>query len=168
MAKNPQKLIQGRYNVVPRTLILIRENKMVLLQKGSATKKIWAGLYNGLGGHVERGEDLLTSAKRELCEEAGITCDDLKMVGSVMIDVDGTQGILMCVFSGKRPTGEIRASEEGPVEWVEEENVSSLPVVEDIPLILNLLKEQAEGQLFFGHYSYDVSGKLEANFSLQE
>ena len=37
----------------------------VLLLRGAADKRLWANRYNGLGGHVEAGEDVLSAAKRE-------------------------------------------------------------------------------------------------------
>lgn len=48
---------QERYLVVPRTLVfLFDEQDRVLLLKGAENKIRWAGLYNGIGGHVERGK----------------------------------------------------------------------------------------------------------------
>jgi 8-oxo-dGTP diphosphatase len=161
---NPQKILSGRYQVVPRTLILVIDNGKVLLQKGAQTKKLWAGLYNGLGGHVERGEDILTSAKRELYEEAGITCRELKLAGMVTIDVHENDGILMFVFSGRKPEGVVRGSIEGNPEWIEISKINDLSLVEDIPMMIDkLLKNNNE--LFFGHYAYDEQGKLIATFN---
>jgi len=168
MANNPQVILKNRYQVVPRSLILVFDEKKVLLQKAADTKKIWSGKYNGLGGHVEKGEDILTSAKRELLEEAGITCENLHMAGSVMIDVAEEHGILMFVFTGNSPQGTLIPSEEGSLEWVEINKVSTLPVVEDIPLLLELITKQKQGDLFYGHYSYNNAGKLIANFILQK
>ena len=104
MANNPQRILNGRYQVVPRTIILIIKNGQVLLQKAPDSKKIFPGFYNGIGGHMERGEDILAGARRELFEEAGITCEDLKLAGTIMIDVDVDQGILLFVFSGEQIT----------------------------------------------------------------
>jgi 8-oxo-dGTP diphosphatase len=165
MSKNPQKLLQGRYHVVPRTMILIFKEDKVLLQKGAPYKKLWAGLYNGLGGHVERGEDVLSSAKRELFEEAGITCPDLHLFGMVMIDVEADEGILMFVFGGKNPLGELRGSEEGIPEWIELNKVNELPVVHDILVMIEKLTTGDSTQLFYGHYAYDADGKLTATFN---
>lgn len=165
MTKNPQKLIAGRYHVVPRTLIFIFDNDRVLLQKGALQKKIWAGLYNGLGGHVEKGEDVLSSARRELLEEAGIECPDLQLHGTVMIDVNELEGILMFIFSGHHPRGVVRGSEEGTPEWVRLDQVGELPVVEDIPMIIEKVLQPKEARPFFGHYSYDEIGKLKAVFN---
>lgn len=165
MRENPQKLVPGRYHVVPRTLILIFNDGEVLLQKGAATKKIWAGKYNGFGGHIERGEDVLTSAQRELLEETGLYCPDLRLYGTVMIDVNESEGILMFVLSGHRLQGNLNGSEEGTPEWVEIAGVNALPVVEDIPMIIEKISRMNAGEVFHGHYGYDEMGNLITNFN---
>jgi 8-oxo-dGTP pyrophosphatase MutT (NUDIX family) len=44
-------------------------------------------LYNGIGGHIEAGEDILEAAQRELNEETGISQVELSICGQIMIDV---------------------------------------------------------------------------------
>jgi 8-oxo-dGTP diphosphatase len=162
MTNNPQKILPGRYQMVCRTLILLIQGNKVLLQKAAPTKKIWAGMYNGLGGHVERGEDILTAARRELLEEAGIESPDLSLRGMVTIDVENQQGILMFVFSGEEIKGTLRPSEEGQLEWADISQIKTLPTVEDIPALLGMLLENQA--VFFGHYSYTDAGKLIPQF----
>ncbi|NLX42660.1 MAG: NUDIX domain-containing protein, partial [Chloroflexi bacterium] len=62
-----------RYLVVPRTLCFISTESQLLLLRGAPDKRLWANLLNGLGGHLEPGEDPLSGARRELCEEAGLS-----------------------------------------------------------------------------------------------
>ena len=160
---NPQVILPNRYMFVCRSLILLIKDQKVLLQKGAATKKIWPGKYNGLGGHIESGENVFDSAKRELKEEAGVACLDLSLRGMVTIEVKENQGILMFVFSGKSILGEIKNSEEGSLEWIDFESLKSIPVVEDVPMLVE--KIEKEKLIFYGHYSYDQCGKLVYEFT---
>jgi 8-oxo-dGTP diphosphatase len=163
MSKNPQVILSGRYMMVTRTLTLLFRPGQVLLQKASPNKRIWANHYNGLGGHVENAEDIFSSAKRELFEESGLECSDLTLRGVITIEVQESQGILLFIFSGQEFSGQLRASDEGNLEWIDLDKIGLLPVVEDIPNLVKMLTE--EKSLFFGHYAYDVAGKLVATFN---
>jgi 8-oxo-dGTP diphosphatase len=160
MTKNPQVILKDRYRVVPRTLILIFNQETVLLQKGAETKKIWPGCYNGLGGHVERGEDVLSAARRELMEEAGLECQDLHLCGTITIDVEDKEGILLFVMTGSISSGRITDSEEGSLHWVKIADLKQLRVVEDIPEIVERINKKTDkGKILHAHYAYDPEGK---------
>lgn len=160
MSKNPQVILKGRYQVVPRSIIFVISQGKVLLQKGRIDKKVFPGVYNGIGGHVERGEDILTGAIRELKEETGLTCSDLKIAGTITIDVTETEGILLFVFTGSEITGEMKESDEGSLHWVEIQNFKDLKVVEDVPaLIENAMISKQTGKIFFGNYHYNNAGE---------
>lgn len=165
MGNNPQKILTGRYQVVPRSIILLISGNQVLLQKGSPDKKIYPGYYNGIGGHIERGEDVFSGARRELIEEAGITCEDLSLAGTIMIDVNSQEGILLFVFSGDLVTGELAYSEEGTLEWVDIKLLTHYKVVEDIPeLISMIINHRKTKKIFHGKYLYDAEGKRKASW----
>ena len=160
MSKNPQRILNGRYQVVPRTIILLMRNDLVLLQQAPETKKIFPGYFNGIGGHIERGEDVFSGAVRELREEAGISCEDLALYGTIMIDVEAPQGILLFVFSGSKVNGNINDSEEGPLHWVDISKLKNLKVVEDIPELVERIQQSKDsGRMFHGKYLYDDKGK---------
>jgi 8-oxo-dGTP diphosphatase len=159
MTSTPQVILKNRYQVVARTIIFIFRDGMVLLQKGSLTKKINAGLWNGLGGHIERGEDVLTAARRELLEEAGISCNNLQLNGTVVIDVNKSDGILLFVFSGDDITGALNPSEEGKLEWFELSDLPSNEIVDDVPeLISHIFEAVSRNKLFSLLYTYDENG----------
>ena len=167
MPKSDQGIAKNRYMLIPRTAIFLRRGDEYLLIKGAPTKRLWAGKYNGLGGHVERGENILFSAQRELLEETGLLAD-LWLCGTVIVDT-GETGICLFVFCGdaSRATGEIKAGEEGAVEWVRKEAVLHLPVVEDLPILLDRIHSMKRGDSPFSARSYyDDDDKLKVVFAL--
>jgi 8-oxo-dGTP diphosphatase len=158
-------LKRQRYTVIPRTLVFITRDDRVLLLRGSAHKRIWANKYNGIGGHIERDEDIYSAALREVHEETGLIVDDLRLVGLINIDGDQPTGILLFVFAATAQSGDLIPSEEGSLEWIARDQLDQIDLVEDLPTILpRTLDLPPHAPPFFAHYHYDEQEHLIIHF----
>jgi len=152
MPQSDQGIAKDRYTVIPRTAIFLRRGDSFLLLKGAPTKRLWANKYNGLGGHLDRGEDVLSAAKRELLEETGLTAE-LWLCGTTIVDA-GEMGIALYLFTGENQEGEPAPSEEGTAEWIPFDQLGTLPVVEDLPILLSRIRHMPRGDPPFSARSY--------------
>ncbi len=150
--------------LIPRVLVFVKRGPSVLLIKGAATKRIWANKYNGVGGHVEPGEDILSAARRELLEETGLTAD-LWLCGMVVVDTGENPGIGIYVITGECPEGQLRSSAEGELEWISFLDVPGLQVVEDLPLYLDRIQKMQRGDPPFSARSYYLNDRLIVHFA---
>ncbi len=154
--------------VTPRVLVFLTSRNPttgaheVLLLQGAPTKRLWANLYNGLGGHVEATEDVYSAAVREVWEEAGIEAHDLILRGVVTIDTGFDEfgrrpGVLMFVFVGVTEERTLWPSAEGTPAWLPVDALSNYPLVDDL---VELLPRALDGAFFYGHYSPQPDGAL--------
>jgi 8-oxo-dGTP diphosphatase len=169
MGREDQGVATGRnrYQVIPRTLCFVTHGDEVLLLLGGPTKRLWAGLYNGLGGHVEPGEDIYSSAIREVKEEAGLDVRDIRLRCVVHADAgDPAVGILFFVFTAVSEDKHVQPSDEGALEWAP---IDALPVerlVEDLPVLLpKILGMRPAEPPIFAAYSYDADDRLVITFA---
>ena len=160
----------GRYKTVPRTLCFMLHDDDVLLLRGAPDKRLWAHRYNGVGGHVERGEDVRAAALREVCEETGWHEDEIESLtlrGLINVDAgDPETGILLFVFTGKPRQRQTQASAEGTLEWIPRSRLLDCELVEDLPVLLpRILDLPNDVSPLFGHYTYDQNDQLVIRFS---
>ena len=96
--------------------VLVVRNGKVLT--GTRIERASHGQICGPGGHIEAGETPEQAAVREAHEEFGITCHDLKPLGTTP---DGKSAIVMCSsFSGTPNTDE---EEMTDIQWIAPEEI---------------------------------------------
>lgn len=164
MPRNDQGIFPSRYQLIPRVLIFIFNNCEVLLLHGKKDKPIWPGKYNGVGGHLEKGEDAITAARRELLEESGISCKDLTFCGNIFIDTGQNPGILLFVFKGHYQGEKLIRSEEGDLEWIDLDKLSDYPLVEDLFQLIPRVYNWKPGMRYINGRYYYNDDDLVTNF----
>jgi 8-oxo-dGTP diphosphatase len=143
----------ARYRVVPRTLVFLRHGERVLLLRRAPDRRVWPGRFNGLGGHVEAGEDLVASARREVLEEAGLAVAGLRLAGLLHVtDAAAPEGVLVLIFTAEAHQDEVVDSAEGSLHWVPLAEAERLDLVPDVQAFLPRLwpeRPERPGQPFF-------------------
>jgi 8-oxo-dGTP diphosphatase len=152
--KTDQGVTQDRYMVIPRVLIFVTRGDQVLLIKGAPTKRLWANRYNGIGGHIERGEDALSAARREMAEETGLKGVGLRLAGTLLVDASERVGICLFIFAGECAAGDLIPSEEGALEWVSVGRLNEYPLVEDVKSLIGRILAMRPGDAPFSARSY--------------
>ena len=129
--------MEGRYTVYPRTLTFLLQGGDVLLIQRSPNARLFPGLFNGVGGHVERGENVLSAARREVHEETGLDVSNLMLRCLLHVDEGADRpGVLVLVFVGHVQRRDVIDSGEGTLHWVPLERIEELNLVPDLPPIL--------------------------------
>ena len=157
----------GRYQVVPRTLCFVTHGDEVLLLRGSAERRVWPNRYNGVGGHVERDENVRQAAIREIREETGLQVGDMRLRGVINVEVEAEgPGILLFAFTAEAENKTTRPSSEGALVWVAQDRVLDYDLVEDLPTLLpRVLSTPPDTPPFFAHYHYDADDRLIIEFA---
>ena len=126
--------------------------RVLMVHRNARPGDAHLGKYNGLGGKLDAGEDVVAGMRRELREEAGIECDAIQLAGTVSWPGFGGGGedwfgfvFRVFAFTGTPPA----ANDEGTLEWVEVGRVGELPLWEGdrhfLPLVFDFTLPQFHG-----------------------
>jgi 8-oxo-dGTP diphosphatase len=155
-----QRVQPERYQLIPRTLILLLRGEEILLVRLADDRSAWAGQYNGLGGHIEAGENPHAAALRELQEETGITPEDLRLCGVILVHTGSSPGVGLYVFVGTYQGHSLATSPEGKPDWIPLDQLHQLPLVKDLTYIIpRALASYQNAQPFCGLTTFDGSGQ---------
>jgi 8-oxo-dGTP diphosphatase len=126
------------------------------------------GKYNGLGGKLDAGEDVVAGLRREVREEAGLECEELVLRGTVSWPGFGKHGEdwFGFLFRIDRSSGMLRPDNaEGTLEWVALERLLELPLWEGDHFFLPLVFERTDRQ-FHGVMPYRDGRPVRWSYSL--
>jgi 8-oxo-dGTP diphosphatase len=110
------------------------------------------GKYNGLGGKLDPGEDVVAGVRREIREEAGLECEAIHLRGTISWPGFGKHGEdwFGFIFRIDRWHGEPRPDNpEGSLVWKEVDRLLELPMWEGdrffLPLVFDRRDDQFHG-----------------------
>jgi len=153
---------KNRYAAIPRVMIFVFKNDKLLLMKYSGKgenmnreKADRKDIYNCIGGHVERGEDIIETAIKEAQEEAGIKLLNPKVKGIINVSGFAGKDILNFIIPGTTEDEPVSSSLEGTLEWVEKDKLGDINIMKDIVPILDKLLSLKDGELFVGTAKFD-------------
>jgi len=125
-----------RHRVRLVTVAFVRSDDQLLLIRNPEESRRFAGLWNGIGGHVEAGEGVQAAARRELREEAGLDVPGLRL--RVVIHESGLLGeaFVVFVFAGRSETRRLDPAPGHEVAWHPIGALDTLPLVHDVAELL--------------------------------
>ncbi|MBW1637198.1 MAG: 8-oxo-dGTP diphosphatase [Deltaproteobacteria bacterium] len=125
------------------------------------------GKYNGLGGKMIPEEDIYSCLVREIYEEAGITCEEAVLRGTINWTGFGPFGEdwFGFIFRIDSFKGTPRSSnEEGDLLWVDVADLSKLPMWEGDKHFLPLVFDD-DSRIFHGFMPYDKDRLLSWHYT---
>lgn len=102
-----------------------------MIHRNARPHDLHLGKYNGLGGKLDADEDALAGMRREIREEAGITCAELTLRGALNWPGFGqhAEDWLGFVFLITRCEGTpLECNPEGALEWIDLDRIGELPL----------------------------------------
>ena len=133
------------------------KQRVLMVHRISRSSDEQFGKYNGLGGHMERDEDIASALVREIREESGLEVVRMSLRGSINWTGFGPKGEdwIGFVFLVEETRGEpVMRNEEGPLEWVEIGRIPSLPMWEGDKYFMPLVFD-GDPRPFHGFMPYE-------------
>ena len=100
---------------------LKRDGKTLMLEKGRGYQ---IGKFNGLGGKFDKAETPEECVIREVREESGLVVKSLQLKGFITFpNFDGDNDWFVFIYVVDDFSGEMIASDEGKLHWIEDDKV---------------------------------------------
>lgn len=120
------------------------QQRVLMIHRNARADDQHLGKYNGLGGKLEPAEDVVSGMRREIFEEAGIDCEQMRLRGTISWPGFGKHGEdwFGFIFLIERYSGEpARSNAEGELQWIARDRLLQLPMWEGdrqfLPLVFD-------------------------------
>ncbi len=156
------------------------EHAVLMVHRTARSDDDHLGKFNGLGGKLEKGEDVVSGARRELREEADLELAEITLRGTIVWTGFGPsqENWLGFIFTAKSTTTVVpQHNLEGDLLWIKKQRLlrachedaqhraeANLPMWEGDRLFVPLLFDENPAQ-FHGSMDYDGDRLLSWNYS---
>jgi len=156
----------NRWLTIPRTLSFVTNGDDILMMKRAPHRRVFPNQYNGLGGHIERDEDPLSGAIREIKEESGLDVHSVCLRTIHNIDAGKETGIILFVYTAVANSREvIQDTNEGILEWIPKSKILEIDLVEDLPFLIPKILDMGDNQApIHAHVSYNSEDEIQLKF----
>ena len=104
-----------------------KNNKTLMIYRNKKKNDYHEGKWNGLGGKFEPGESPEECAIREIKEEAGLIVKNPHLHGFITFPMfDKVEDWYVFIFTADEFEGKLIDSNEGKLEWIPNEKLTSL------------------------------------------
>ncbi len=119
---------------------IVNDGKYLMIHRVKKENDANHDKWIGIGGKFEYGESPFDCIRREVEEETGLTLDNPRYRGIITFVSDEFGTEYMHLFSATSYKGEINMNcDEGVLEWIEKNDLLSLPMWEGDKIFLELL-----------------------------
>jgi len=128
----------------------------LLVHRNALASDQHLGKYNGLGGKMKADEDVLSCMQREILEESGLECLEMRLRGTINWTGFGPQGEnwlgFIFLITAYRGTPQLH-NREGDLAWFFLTDLENLPMWEGDRFFLPLVFD-SDPRLFYGYMPY--------------
>ena len=135
---------------------ITRGDEVLMLHRTKKEGDMNRDKWLGIGGKLEENESPDDCLLREAMEETGMKLTAWKCRGVVTFLSDRYEGEYMYLFTADGFEGSLKVCDEGDLQWITREKLSSLPKWEGDQIFLDLLWQDAPFFLLTLRYTGDT------------
>ncbi|WP_142414069.1 NUDIX hydrolase [Hathewaya massiliensis] len=142
---------------VATSCYITKDNKTLMLHRIKKKDDVHKGRWIGLGGKIEQGETPEDCVIREVKEESGLTLKNPILRGILTFPkFDKNEDWYVFLYTATEVEGELQECNEGVLQWIDNDKILDLNILEGDKLFLGWLKQY---QMFSAKLVYD-NGEL--------
>lgn len=141
-----------------------KDKKYLMLHRTKKKNDINEGKWLGIGGKFEDKESPEDCIIREVEEETGLTLNSVKLRGILTFINTICETEYIYIFTSNDFTGKLIECNEGELQWIDKEKVTSLNLWEGDKIFIEKIEE--DSSFFTIKYIYD--GDILLSYDLKE